>query len=153
FQLDLRLVGQALHRRRDVAELEVLGEEHAVALERTVHGERRLESADAARHAAEARGEVARLDLPVVGAAARADLRDAAREAAVLGGERIGEYLDRLDALRRQIEIEIAGRRIVQAGAADLQRALRRLPALDAQAAVRSADHAGEHEQQALEVV
>ena len=40
--------GQALHRRGDVAELKILGEEHAIPLQRAAHGEARLESADAA---------------------------------------------------------------------------------------------------------
>ena len=52
-----------------------------------------------------------------------------------------------------QLEIEIAGRRIDEAGAAHLQRALGRLPAPDAQAAVRVAHDARQQRQQALEVV
>ena len=66
------------------------------------------------------------------------------REAAVLRRERIREHFDRLDALAREIEIEIAGGRIDQAGTADLQRALRRLAALDAQAAVGGTHDAGQ---------
>ena len=97
--------------------------------------------------------EVVRLEDPLVGAALGAHLRDAGREAAVFGGERIRQHLDRFDRAARQLEIEVAGRRVVEAGAAHLQRAGRRRAALDAQPAFRPADDARQHRQQRLEIV
>ena len=97
--------------------------------------------------------EVVGLDDPLVGAALGAHLRDARREAAVLGRERVRQHLDRFDRAARQLEIEVAGGRIVQAGAAHLQRAGRRRAALDAQPALGTADDARQHRQQRLEVV
>ena len=42
-QLDLGFVRQALHRGRDVSELKILREEHAVLLQRTANRKARLE--------------------------------------------------------------------------------------------------------------
>ena len=111
--VDLRLAGQALHRRRDVAELKVLGEERRGRASSGPRTEKRGSKPRMPLNDLRNRGtQIARLDLPVVGAAPGANLRDAGREAAVFGGERIGQHFDRFDALRRQIEIEVAGRGI-----------------------------------------
>ena len=53
----------------------------------------------------------------------------------------------------RQLEIEVAGRWIVQAGAAHLQRARGRSTALDAQPSVGTANDTWQHRQQRLKVV
>ena len=150
---DLRLAGQALHGIVDVAELDILREKQPVASERSADREPRLEPAQAAEAFAQPRHEVARLDLPVVGAAPGANLHEARRKPAVLGRERIGEQLDRLETLAGQFEIEVTGRGIDEAGAADLERALRGLPALGAEPSVGTAQDAGQQRQQALEVV
>ena len=52
-----------------------------------------------------------------------------------------------------QLEIEVTGRRIDEAGAADLERALRGLSAFRAQPSVGTAHDAGQQRQQALEIV
>ena len=107
-QIDLGLAGQALDRGRHVAKLHVLREEDAVLPDRTAHRQPRLERANAPEEPAESRHQVAGGDVPLVGPASRPNLRHARGEAAVFGGKRVGQDFDRLDALRRQVEIEVA---------------------------------------------
>ncbi len=71
----------------------------------------------------------------------------------VLGRERVGQDLYRLDGAARQLEIEVASRRVVEAGAAHLQRSGRRRATLDAQAALGPANDARQHGQQRLKIV
>ena len=115
-----------------------------------MQAEARFEPADAVEEALEAREVVPVFDFPHVGAAARSDLGDARGKAAVFGGEGIREHFHRFDALPRQIEIEITGGRIDEAGRAHLQRALRRLTAFDPQPPIGVAHDAGQHRHEAL---
>ena len=152
-QRDNRLVRQALHRCVDVPELEILGEEDPVLLDGTANGELRFETADCRKSLSEPRHQTARLDLPLIGPSLGSDLRDACREAPVFCRERVCEHLDRFDALSRDVQIEIAGGRIDEAGTADLKGALSWLPALYAQPAVRATNHTGEKWEEALKIV
>ena len=148
---ELRFSRQTLHRRPCITELEVLPEQQAIALDRAGPGEAGLEAIDDA--AAEVRHQVAGLEQPLVAATFRSDLRDAGRKAAVFSRERIREHLDRLDGAARQLEIEIARRGIVQAGAAHLQRAGGGRAAFDAQPSVGTANDRRKHREQRLKVV
>ena len=106
-QRDLGLVGEALHRIVDVTELDVLREKHAISFERSADREARFESPHAAESLAEPWHEVARFDRPVVRAAPGANLHQTRRKPPVLRGERVGEQLDRLQALSWQFQIEL----------------------------------------------
>ena len=152
-EADLRLAGQALDRRPDEAVLQVLAEQQAIPLDRPRDRQPRLELVDEGEALAEPGHEVAGLDDPVVGAAPGADLRHAGREPSVFGRERVRQHLDRLDGAAGQFEIEVAGGRIVEAGAAELKGAGGRPAALDPQPAFRAPDDAREHRQERLEVV
>ena len=133
--------------------LEVLTEEEFVLLQRARDREPGLELVDEGESFAEAGHEVAWLEDPLVGPALGADLRDARRKASVLRRERVGQDFYRLDGAARQLEIEVASRRVVEAGAAHLQRPGGRRATLDAQAALRPADDARQHGQQRLKIV
>ena len=150
---ELRLAGQALDRRASEAVLKVLAEQQLVALERSRDRQPRLELVDEREALAESRHEVVGLEDPVVGAALGAHLRHAGGEAAVLRCEGIRQHLDRFHGAARQLEVEVAGGRVVEAGAAHLQRAGRGGAALDAQPALGTADDAREHRQQRLKIV
>ena len=123
---ELRLPGRLFTGVRDVAVLQIFAEQQSVLLQRPRDRQPRLELVDEREPFAETGHEVVGLDHPLVGAALGANLRHARRESAVLGGKRIRQHLDRFDGAARQLEIEVAGRRIVQAGAAHLKRAGRR---------------------------
>ena len=151
---DFRLAGQALHRVVDVAELEVLRRGTAGPVWSGPRIEKRGSKPRTPLKPLRNRGTrlpglISQSLVPRL----RANLRDAGREPAVLGRERVREHLHRLEALPGQLEIEVTRRRIDEAGAADLQRALRRLAAFRAQPPVRTAHDAGQQRQQALEVV
>jgi hypothetical protein len=152
-EINLRFVWQALDRRGDVAKLQVLREEHAISLNGSAEREPRFESAYAGQPLSKTRDQVAWRRFPVVGAALRANLRHAGGEAAILCGKWIGEHLDGFDALSWQFEIELARRGVVQAGAADLQCALGRLSAFDAQPSVGPSNDPRKKRQEALEIV
>ena len=79
--------------------------------------------------------------------------RHARGEAAIFGRKRVRQDFHRLDALRRQVEVEVARRGVDEAGAADLQRALRRLTAPDAQAPVTVPHDTRKQWQEALKIV
>ena len=127
-----------------------LTEEEFVLLQRARDREPGLELVDEGESFAEAGHEVAWLEDPLVGPALGADLRDARRKASVLRRERVGQDFYRLDGAARQLEIEVASRRVVEAGAAHLQRPGGRRATLDAQAALGPADDARQHGQQRL---
>ena len=149
---DLRLIGQALDRIVHVAKLEVLRQEQLVPAERPSDREPRLEATQP-EALAQPRQEVARPDLPFVCSAPRAKLHHAGRKATVLCGKGVGEHLDRFETLPRQFEVEVTGRWVDEAGAADLERTLRGLSALGAQPSIRTSQDTRQQRKETLEVV
>ncbi len=101
---------------------------------------------------AEARDGIFEEKFPFVGAAASVDFDDAAAEAAIFGGERIGEDAHGFDGGGGKTQGGLTGDRIGDAGIVDEGAGLIGLATLDVDEAVGSANNAGEKREGVLEI-